>query len=110
MLTQTFETLEKCYDRDVYETIDDAVEIGVIHWEQGARLCYEKSRGMQFCNPRNVDIERCDVCGIHFCTHGHKQDEEETTYFCDICGNELDYEPSTKDAQTYACMKCRINE
>ena len=94
-MTTTFETLEKCYDREVYETVEDAIDLGIIHWEQGARLNYEKSRGMQFCNPApEPDLEA----------------DGDTTYFCDICGNELDYEPSTKDAKIYSCKKCAIYE
>jgi hypothetical protein len=62
MLTQTFQTLEQCYDRDVFETIDDAIELKVLHFEQGARLNYEKGRGMAWIN-EEPEVPMCPICG-----------------------------------------------
>jgi hypothetical protein len=50
MLTETFDNIEKCYDRDLYETIEDAITLGLIHWEQGARYNYEKELGAKWAN------------------------------------------------------------
>ena len=50
METITFENMEKCYDRDLYETIEDAVTLGLIHWEQATRFNYEKELGVKWLN------------------------------------------------------------
>lgn len=62
MTTDVFDNMEKCYDRDVFETVDDAVTLRVIHWEQGVRFLYEKSRGMRFINEAPEQNMFCDDC------------------------------------------------
>jgi len=78
MWIQTYENMEKCYDDEVFEAVNDAYHLGVLTMEMSSHLITDKKEGMRWVN----DCE--DI------TEGQERFEERSSD--DIDFNEYYYE------------------
>ena len=57
MWIQTYENMEKCYDDEVFETINDAYHLGVLTMEMSSHLITDKKEGMRWVNDAPYEVE-----------------------------------------------------
>lgn len=48
MWQKTFKTFDECFENDLWESMNDANELGLLHFEQVSRFWYEKERGAKW--------------------------------------------------------------